>query len=314
MTGGNGGSRADPWPAVSVIIPTRDREGPLRRAIAGILDQEYPGAIECVVVFDRTPATPLPRPDARGRTVVATENTRTPGPAGARNAGIDAASGELLAFCDDDDRWLPGKLSHQVRALRAEPEASAVTCGVFVHYRNRAVARVPRTRLITLDALTRSRFTSIHTSTLVVRRRDYLGPIGPLDETMPAGYGEDYEWLLRAARWKPLLAVPRPLVRIDWHEASWFDRRWGTIIAGIHRLLEKHPEIEEDRVGLARLYGRLAFAHAAEGHAREAKLWSRRTVRLNWRERRAYLALAVAAGLIRARTIVRLAHRTGRGV
>jgi glycosyltransferase involved in cell wall biosynthesis len=312
MTGRHPGGEA--LPAVSVIIPTRDRPESLRGAIDAVLDQEYPGPIECVVVFDRTAPIPLTQPDAPGRTVVVMVNTRVPGPAGARNCGVENATGELVAFCDDDDRWLPGKLRSQVAALRARRDASAVTCGVLVHYRGRAAARVPNEERITLGDLTRSRFTSVHTSTLLVRREDYEGPIGPFDETMPEGYGEDYEWLLRAARWKPLVVVPRPLVRIDWHEASWFDRRWETIIAGIHRLLEKHPEIEDDRIGLARLYGRLAFAHAAAGRAREARAWSGRAISLNWRERRAYLALAVAARLVQARTIVAMAHRTGRGV
>jgi glycosyltransferase involved in cell wall biosynthesis len=302
------------WPAVSVILPTRDRPESLHRAVSSVLDQDYPGPVGCVVIFDRTPPVVLPGPKRPGRTIEAIENTGAPGPAGARNCGVRAATGELVAFCDDDDRWLPGKLRAQVSALRAQPDVSAVSCGVLVQYRGRSVARVSSRHRVHFEDLTRSRFTEVHTSTLLVRREDYLGSIGPLDETMPEGYGEDYEWLLRAARWRPLAVVPRALVSIDWHEASWFDRRWETIIAGIQRLLEKHPEIESDRIGLARLYGRLAFAHAAAGRPRDARSWSRRALWLNWRERRAYLALAVAARLVRARTVVALAHRTGRGV
>lgn len=302
------------WPSTSVIIPTRDRPDMLDRAIRSVIDQEYPGRIECVVVFDRTVPRALIQPESQNRSAVAIENRGVPGPAGARNRGVQEASGELVAFCDDDDLWLPGKLRSQVALLRGRREVSAVTCGVLVHYRGRDVERVPRKERIELGDLTRSRFTAVHTSTLLVRREDYLGPIGPLDETMPEGYGEDYEWLLRAARWKPLAVVPRPLVSVDWHEASWFDRRWETIIGGIERLLEKHPEIKRDRIGLSRLYGRLAFAHAGAGRSRDARRWARRAISLNWRERRAYLALAVAARLVQARTVVELAHRTGRGV
>ena len=44
-------------------------------------------------------------------------NERTPGLAGGRNSGILAGSGELVAFCDDDDEWLPTKVEKQVEAL-----------------------------------------------------------------------------------------------------------------------------------------------------------------------------------------------------
>jgi glycosyltransferase involved in cell wall biosynthesis len=305
---------ADGKPSISVVIPTRDRPEAVRRAVDSVLGQDYSGPIECVVVFDRTSPVALPDPAAPGRTVESMGNTGVPGPAGARNCGVRMANGELVAFCDDDDRWLPGKLREQVAALQAHPDVGAVSSGVRIRYRGRSVVRIPSLDRLHLKDLTRSRFTEIHTSTLVVRRDDYLGPIGPFDETMPEGYGEDYEWLLRATRWKPLLVVRRPLVTIDWHEASWFDRRWETIIAGIHRLLERHPEIREDSLGLARLYGRLAFAHAAAGRPRRARSWAGRALRLNWRELRAYVALAVASGVVRARTVVALAHRVGRGV
>ena len=44
---------------------------------------------------------------------------------------------ELIAFCDDDDRWLPGKLCAQVEALSRDPEAEMASCGIVVVRRNR---------------------------------------------------------------------------------------------------------------------------------------------------------------------------------
>ena len=46
--------------------------------------------------------------------------------------------------------------------------------------------------------------------------------IGLIDEDLPGGYGEDYEWALRATRLGPAVCVPQPLVRIHWHEQSFF--------------------------------------------------------------------------------------------
>src|SRR5690606_10467726 len=90
-------------PKVSVIIATHQRPELLRRAVDAVLEQRYDGPIECVVVFDQTPVDDSLVRDDVERTVAVVPNTRTPGLAGARNSGILAATGELIAFCDDDD-------------------------------------------------------------------------------------------------------------------------------------------------------------------------------------------------------------------
>jgi hypothetical protein len=108
--------------------------------------------------------------------------------------------------------------------------------------------------------------------------------------------------------------VPEPLVRVHWHRSSFFADRWATIIDAIQYLVARYPEFERHPRGLARLYGRLAFANAALGNRAEARRWARRTLRLNPTERRGYLALGVSTGLVSAETLLRLAHRTGRGI
>ncbi|GAA3112086.1 hypothetical protein GCM10020001_033550 [Nonomuraea salmonea] len=56
-------------------------------------------------------------------------NRRTSGLPGARNTGIDACETELVAFCDDDDVWRPGKLAAQVEALTRAGGASSRAAG-----------------------------------------------------------------------------------------------------------------------------------------------------------------------------------------
>ena len=78
---------------------------------------DVPGEIDVVVVFDRVkPDMSLVQSGPRPVRVLA--NTRTPGLAGARNTGIVAATGELIAFCDDDDYWLPTKIASQVEQFQ----------------------------------------------------------------------------------------------------------------------------------------------------------------------------------------------------
>jgi glycosyltransferase involved in cell wall biosynthesis len=302
-------------PRVSVVVPTRDRPELLARAVGAIVQQDYEGEIESIVVFDQAdPVQPLVDPEVT-RPIRLLRNTRTPGLAGARNTGILAATGELVAFCDDDDEWLPDKVRRQVRVLEAAPGSDVVATGMSVVYGTRTIDRVSDRERVTHQDLLRSRVQEIHPSSILARRSALVGgPVGLVDEEIPGSYGEDYDWLLRATKIHPIAVVRSCLVRVYWHPTSFFADRWATIIEALQYLLRKYPEFRSQPRGLAQQYGRIAFAHAALGHRREARRWARRTLRVNALERRAYLALAVSTGAISADTLMRLAHRVGRGI
>jgi glycosyltransferase involved in cell wall biosynthesis len=121
------------YQSISAVVPTRDRPELLRAAVTAIVAQDYPAPVEVVVVFDQSePDEELVSLSRPRRTVRVIRNTRTPGLAGARNSGTLAASGELIAFCDDDDEWLPGKLRAQAEALAGAPGAEFVCCGIRI--------------------------------------------------------------------------------------------------------------------------------------------------------------------------------------
>jgi glycosyltransferase involved in cell wall biosynthesis len=307
-------SRATDPPSVSVVVPTRQRPELLRRAVTSVAGQTYDGSIEILVVFDQEEPTDPGLSLPEGRSLRLLSNTRTPGLAGGRNSGILAASGELIAYCDDDDEWLPDKLDRQVEALASHPAAEVAVTGTTIVYGDDVVDRVPLSNELTFEQLLRSRAQEAHPSSILARRAAVLDGIGLVDEEIPGSYGEDYEWFLRAARRHPIAVVPAPLVRAHWHRSSFFADRWATIIEAIQYLLVRYPEFAEQPRGLARLYGRLAFAHAALGHRRDARMWARRALRLDPRERRGYLALGVSTGVVSAERLMRIAHRTGRGI
>ena len=239
-------------------------------------------------------------------------NERSPGLAGGRNSGILAGSGELVAFCDDDDEWLPTKVEKQVEALAGSPALTSVT-GIIVLYAEHAVTRVPRSEDMTLKQLVRNRVMEAHPSTVMVRREALVGPIGLVDEELPGSYGEDFDWIIRAAKAGTFAVVAEPLVKVLWGQ-SMFSQRWQTIVDSIDYSLAKHTVFHEDPQALGRLYGRKAFALAALGQTRPALGQAWRTVRVNPRERRAYLAGAVALHLVSAERLMRLAHSRGHGI
>ena len=127
------------WPSVGVILPARDRPEQLHAALAAVLAQDYPGQLRAVVIYDRSEPAPGVVDNGRVRVL---SNARAPGLAGARNTGVLALDTDLIAFCDDDDQWLPGKLRAQVAALRARPAAELASCGIIVDYAGRSSPRL----------------------------------------------------------------------------------------------------------------------------------------------------------------------------
>lgn len=297
-------------PDVDVVIATHHRPALVREAIRAVLDQHYRGRIRCIVVFDRSepdPALPEERPY---RSVEVIRNGRTPGLAGARNTGIMASSADLVAFCDDDDLWLPGKLESQVEILMTGGPPTCVT-GIEVAYEGRTTTRIPAPEDLELRHLARRRVMEAHPSTVVVRRDDLLNRIGLVDEEIPGSYGEDFDWMIRAAR-TGFHLVPAPLVRVRWGNSQ-FSRDWSTIVEAIDYGLAKHPVFRKDRRSLARLLGRKAFALAAS-RAPGALRCAGAAAAASPREPRAYLATAVALRLVSAEWLLDHAHRRGRGI
>jgi glycosyltransferase involved in cell wall biosynthesis len=305
---------SDQLPALSVVIPTHNRPRALRECVSRIFGQEYAGLIECVVVFDKSDITPIDVPTSDRRVLKLIANHRTPGLAGARNSGILASSGTLMAFCDDDDEWEPGKLTAQLALWREHPDARVVSCGNVLVYGDRLLRRTAPERPVTLDDLLVRRLPTLAPATFLTTRAAVVDEIGLIDEAIPGSHGEDYDWLLRVAAIAPIPVAPAPLVRINWQPPDTnFGRRWDTIAAANEYLLHKHPRLAGSSRGLARIEGQTAFAHAARGSRREAVRWTRRSLGHSPIERRAYLALAVTAGLP-AGFVVKLANSRGRGI
>lgn len=299
-------------PEVDVVIATHHRPELLRVALDAVLGQTYAGRVTCVVVFDQTePDLSLERhhPDRRVRVIA---NDRTAGLAGARNTGILAGRAELVAFCDDDDEWLPDKLARQVEALESSGADTVVT-GIVVLYADHQVTRVPTRESVGLEQLVRRRVMEAHPSTVLARRTAVTGSIGLVDEEIPGSYGEDYDWILRAAEAHELAVVEAPLVKVRWGQ-SLFSQRWQTIHDALGYLVDKHPAFRKDPRALARIRGQQAFALAALGRRRDAVRTALLTIRTSPRERRAYVALAVASRAVSAARVMDWANRRGRGI
>jgi glycosyltransferase involved in cell wall biosynthesis len=302
----------DTLPVVHVVIATHNRPRLLRAALDAVLAQTYRGRIAVTVVFDQSEPDHSLELQTADRSVRVITNQRSAGLAGARNSGIQAGFGDLVAFCDDDDEWLPTKIEKQVKLLQS---SSALTCvtGIIVEYEDRRVPRIPTSESVQLGVLIRNRTMEAHPSTVLVRRDALLGPIGLVDEEIPGSYGEDFDWILRAAESGSIAVVEEPLVRVRWGQ-SLFSQKWQTIVEAIDYSIAKHPAFSADRRALGRLLGRRSFALASLGRRSEALSSAGRSFRCWPGERRAYLAVAVALGLVSSDRLMTIAHRRGHGI
>lgn len=298
-----------PHPTIATVVATRDRPELLRQTLKAIDAQDYPGSITTVVVFDQTEPDSSLAVSGTTRDVVVVANTRKAGLQGARNTGLLASKSDLVAFCDDDDVWAASKIRRQVEVLDANPDVHFVGSGVFVEYEGERVERIREDPRVTFADLLRSRVFEAHPSTFLMRRAELIDQIGLVDEEVPGGYGEDYEWLLRATRHSDMLLVPAPLVTVRWHTASFYAERWQMRIDGLQYILDRYPEFETDPVGLARIYGQMAFAKASLGDRAGAMELATRTLKLNPREGRALLAGIVAVGVPSSLVVSQLQKR-----
>jgi glycosyltransferase involved in cell wall biosynthesis len=109
-------------PTVSAIVPVFNCERYLPEALESILDQGY-GALDVVVVDDGSSDRSAELASSYPVRILRIAHG---GIARARNAGVDAARGELITFLDADDTWTPGNLRLRVDRLLERPELDAV--------------------------------------------------------------------------------------------------------------------------------------------------------------------------------------------
>jgi hypothetical protein len=79
-------------------------------------------------------------------------------------------------------------------------------------------------------------------------------------------------------------------------------------------MLDRHPDLADDPKGAARIYGQLAFHHAALGQRRMAGHWAREAFAVRRAEPRVPIALVVALGLVPPRAVLSLLHTCGHGI
>lgn len=118
---------------VSVITPTYNRPGKLRRALASLREQTVVADVEAVVINDGgCPVNDVVREFEEDLTVTVCSLTENQGVSRARNEGMRIAQGELVAFLDDDDVYAPDHLGTALGVIGADADFVFVNTPVVI--------------------------------------------------------------------------------------------------------------------------------------------------------------------------------------
>jgi glycosyltransferase involved in cell wall biosynthesis len=195
-------------PLVSVILPTYNRGWILTEAIDSVLAQEYTD-YELIVVDDGSTDNTREILDAYGQDIIVFRQANK-GVSTARNRGIAEAGGQLVAFLDSDDLWLPRKLLRQVDFFKFNPTAVInqteeiwIRNGVRVNPKDRH--RKPSGMIFE-----RSLGLCLVSPSAVMIRKTLFDAVGVFDESLPAC--EDYDLWLRISCRYPVHLIDAPLI------------------------------------------------------------------------------------------------------
>jgi glycosyltransferase involved in cell wall biosynthesis len=246
-------------PLVSAVIPTYNRSHYVAQAVVSVLKQTY-GTVEIIVVDDGSTddTADVLSPYSGNIHYIYQSNE---GVAIARNKGIRAARGELVAFLDADDLWLPRKLEFQMQYLERSKTAGLIhTNALYLD----AATGLRHERRATVDPYEGECYARLFlgnriTTSSVLLRRECLEKVGAFDENIRKASTEDYDLWIRIARYYEFAYVKEPLVLYRLHPNNAV-KDLRTLMQNERYVLEK--AIKDDpalfiRVGKKKVYGRL---------------------------------------------------------
>lgn len=291
-------------PQVSVVLPTRNRRSLLPRAVRSVLDQEGV-SLELLVIDDgSTDGTPevlrkLAAQDPRIRML----NGPGRGAGAARNLGVAASRAPWIAFQDDDDEWLPGKLGAQHALAKQDPSLAVIYTDMEKRLPDGSARPYPAPDP-PQGALVRGRDWSLLGLGLQssIVRRTLLVEVGGFDESLPRFI--DLDLFLRLVPMGRFVRIPYPYVL--YHETPGISSSLAAGAAARERLLAKHAAglSRRQRAWQEHAIGVLA---SSAGDLRKGRrhLW-RAWRAAPWRPRTLATALAASSA-----ATYRLARRAG---
>ncbi len=231
----------DALPAVSVVIPAYNAAWCVRRAVDSVLAQTFRD-FELLVVDDGSTDDTAQVLGSYGPAVTVFQKANG-GLSSARNAGIGAARGELIAFLDADDWWLPMKLERQVELMCSRPELGFCSTAARVVDPDGAVLNIwtgAQWQGSFLVHLFGTHGDVAGSGSAVVARRSLFGQVGGFDESLHSL--EDIDMWMRLAAVSEYACVSEPLAAILKRPGS-MSRNLEVMRASAIRVMRKNRDL-----------------------------------------------------------------------
>jgi glycosyltransferase involved in cell wall biosynthesis len=217
-------------PSITIVTPSFNQAQFLERTIRSVLDQEYPG-LEYLVMDGGSADGSVEIIRRYAERLTYWTSGPDAGQAAAINAGWRMAQGEIIAWQNSDDVYLPGALQAAGQAFRDHPEA------VIVYGQTRRVDAEGHS-LGTMGSAFRHR-TLLYSHQLIPLpsaffRRSAVEAVGMLDESLH--YSMDLDLLLRLAPIAPPLMLQLTLAEATIHADAKTTRDRGIAAAETHRV------------------------------------------------------------------------------
>ena len=211
-------------PAISVIIPTYNREATLERAIKSVLEQNY-SDFELIIIDDGS-TDDTSKILRKYKKQIRSFSMLHSGVSAARNFGINKACGEWIALLDSDDYWLPQKLEKQMQWLDENPEFKIHQVGEKWIRNGKFVNPMDKHKKYSGWIFEQCLPLCIVSPSAVIIHKSVLDDVGLFNEGMPVC--EDYDlWLRVAKKYQIGLMEELLIVKTGGHDDQLSRKYWG---------------------------------------------------------------------------------------